>query len=612
LAGIFVIAGAAVALLGRGGGAGDEPAAEQPDAVATAGDRETIAVLPFDNLSPDAGDAHFADGMHDEIRVQLAKGAALKVTSRTSVMGYKAETRNVREIAQELEVRNIVEGTVRRAGDHVRITAQLIDAEADAHVWAESYNREVSDIFAIQSEVAQQVVAALRVSLTESERERMEVIPTDDMEAYQYYVRGHEHLKPTSELPVAERFYAKAVELDPTFAEAWARLSMVRTEMYQWGFYTSDIYLLIARLAADSALRLDPSSPGGHLAWGDYYYWARPDNERALEHYRNALALEPSSRHALWGLGVVKRRVGDWDGAVENLRAALDLDPLQVGQAWDLGVTLWAVGQFAEAAELYRRAIDLEPQDPFLYADLAQLYVSWKGDTVQARQVMDEGIGKADTLDSQYVGKRIYLDVLRGDYNAAMGRVEHIRTKSSYHWWYGVLYRLLDRPEASRAHLDSARAVLEANVTAYPGQPALPDFSRPEMTVQADIAQEDHVWQLGPRPWDVRSALGAVYAALGHSQEAVQEGELATELLPTSEDACDGPMIELRLAAIYTMIGQHDAAIDILERLLGVPARPDWGTRPDVQSGVTVPKLRLEPIWDPLRDHPRFQALLAK
>jgi serine/threonine-protein kinase len=527
-------------------------------------------------------------------------------------MGYRAETRNVREIAQELGVRNIVAGTVRRADDRVRITAQLIDAESDAHLWAESYNRELSDIFAVQSEVAQQVVAALRVSLTPSERERMEVSPTDDIEAYQYYVRGHEHLKPTSELPVAERFYAKAVELDPEFAEAWARLSMVRTEMYQWGFYTSDVYLLLARLAADSALRLAPSSPGGHLAWGDYYYWARPDNDRALKHYRNALALEPSSRHALWGLGVVKRRVGDWDGAVEDLRAALDLDPRQVGQTWDLGVTLWAVGQFAEAAELYRRAMSLEPSDPFLYADLAQLYVSWKRDTVQARKVMDEGIGKADTLDYQYVGKRIYLDVLRRDYSSALVRVRHLRTKSMYHWWYGVLYRLLDRPEASRAHLDSARVILEANVTAYPGQPQLPEFSRPEMTVPADVAQEDLWWQLGPRPWDPRTALGSIYAALGHREAAIQEGELATELLPTAEDAYDGPMIELRLAAIYTLVGEHDAAISILERLMRVPAVPDWASRPDMSSGVTVPKLELEPLWDPLRDHPRFQALLDR
>jgi serine/threonine-protein kinase len=536
--------------------------------------RKSIAVLPFDNLSPDPENEFFTDGMHDEIIAHLSRIADLKVISRTSVMEYKDRSENLRAIAEQLGVTNILEGTVRRANGRVRITTQLIDALADEHLWTEVYDRSLSDVFAVQSDVAGQVAAALRAELTVAERERIEEIPTDNLEAYEFYLRGMEYYRRPGYLAEnyrsAQRMWEQAVELDPSFALAHARLSIVHSFIYweRWDF--TEERLRLARAAADRALELDPDLPQGHLALGYYYYWGFRAYDQALEELAVAEQGLPGDADLLTARGAIYRRQGKWEEAIANLQRAAELDPRVAYLFADLGDTYRILRRYDEAERSYDKALAIEPD----YGGAAYSR-AW------TRMVRDGDLEPMRAYVSAYPEahlRRRGLEVLNRNYPAALAALSQVEDSIIIGQWNyiplplssGLIHLFAGQTELARAAFDSARVFLEAAV--------------------AD------------RPDDERRhrSLGLVYAGLGMKEAAVREGQMAVDLMPMSKDALDAPFPLRGLAQIHTMVGDYDAAIDLLDYLLSIP------------SWWSVPYLRLHPIWDPLRDHPRFQALLEK
>ncbi len=531
---------------------------------------KSIAVLPFVNFSDSKDDEYFSDGITDDILTHLSKIGDLRVIARTSVMQYKNTEKRIRDIGRELGVAAILEGSVRRADSRVRVTSQLVDAKTEEHIWAETYDRDLTDIFAIQSDVARKIAAALKAALTPEEKNYIEEKPTDNMEAYDCYLKGNAFfdrsgLENTNN---AISMYEKAVELDPTFALAHARLAWAHLQMYatNWGgFDHTDERRAKAKSALDKALVLDPDHPEVHLAYGYYYYHGFRDLARAQEHFTLALQKQPNNSDLLLAIGYVKRRRGRWEEAASDIKRAAELDP----RSWhNLNASSHIFTQFRNWAEAERHAdrfILIAPNSSVGYNRRANVHLQSKGDIERARGVMAEALEKLgpDVL----IDQRSYIEILARDYRKALEIVE--ADTADRFLRKADIYRYLGQPGSSRAYYDSARVTYEELVSKDPG-----DYS-------------------------AHGNLGIAYAGLGRREEAVIEGKLAVEILPLSRDAYSGTAQILTLASIYSMLGEQDAAIDQLELLLSIP------------SDISVALLKIDPRWDPLREHPRFQALVS-
>ena len=537
--------------------------------------RRSIAVLPFVNLSPDPENEFFADGMHDEVITQLAKIADLKVISRTSVMEYKGRSENLRAIAQELGVTNVLEGTVRRADGRVRITTQLIDALADEHLWAEVYDRDLSDVFAVQSDVAQQVATALRATLTPAERGRIEERPTENLEAYDYYLQGLEYMGRPGIRPEdyqnAERMLERAVELDPRFALAYARLSYNWATAYEFAD-RSEERLRHAREAADRALEIDPGLPEGHVALG-YYYYAVRDLDRALEELAIAERGLPGSTTLLFVRGWVLTRQGKWDEALASLERALALNPRSTGLLARLGSTYFSLRRYEEAEACYDRALAFHPD--FFEAAWSKAWValSGRGDTRALRTVLE---GAPPDPWGLATWSHLYVNYLDRDYAAALEVLSHSHveffeyTGQPRTLFMAMCFAAMGESDRAQAAADSARRDLEARLGERPDAPEL------------------------------HSSLSWAHAYLGHREDAIREAQRAVQLMPISRDAVDGPYWAWNLGTIYAWFGEVDAAVEQFDRYLSVPA-PE-----------SVRFLLLQPEIDRVRDHPRFRALVEK
>jgi TolB-like protein/Tfp pilus assembly protein PilF len=542
----------------------------------------SVAVLPFENLSPDPEDAYFTDGIHDEIIYQLGKITALKVISRTSVMEYKDRPVNLREIAEELDVTHILEGSVRRAGDRVRITTQLISAEDDNQLWAREYERNLSDIFDIQADIARQVTDELKVRFTPNEAKRVEARPTESLEAYDFYVRGNLYYARTlseGHARIALDMYERAVELDPRFTLAYTKLSQVHAWMYFFYFDRSEARCTRAEEAATEALRLDPNLPDTHLALGYFYYRCRVDYERALEHLTIAEASGARDSHLFLGLASVQRRQGKMQEALGNFQRAFEADPRSALLANEVAETYFWMRRYEEAEQWCEQTILLGPDWPYPYGLLARLHLSWKGNAGKARAILAQGAERIGiTDDHTFRHAQLQVELLDRKYPDALqqlsegppGPIDDQLYFVPKVLAYGQTYGHMGKGQLESEYYDSARAVLEEKI------PERPDDER------------------------FRSALGIAYAGLGLNQDAIREGRLAVELMPVSEDALRGAWRVADLARIYTMVGEHEAAIEELDYLLSIPGE------------LSVNMLRVDPTWDPLRGDPRFVALLEK
>ncbi|UCC82658.1 MAG: tetratricopeptide repeat protein, partial [Gemmatimonadota bacterium] len=547
----------------------------EPGATPPAG--KSVAVLPFVNMSADPENEYFSDGITDAIITHLTKIADLKVTSRTSSMQYKGADKSLLDIAAELGVTTIVEGSVQQTGDRVRVNAQLIDAQTDEHLWAEIYDRDLTDIFAVQSDIAQQIVAALQATLTPAEKEVIERKPTDNMEAYGYYLQAKEYYHRSEreeDTRSAMQMVEAALELDPEFAQAWAFSSSLHALLHWYYWDRSEERLAQARSAADRALELQPGMGEAYLALGDYYYQFL-DYDRALEQYELARSVLPNDADVWAGIGWVRRRQGEFDEAINNLTKAFELNPRSAVLALNIGDTYRLVRNYAEAERYYDRAILLNLDWSRPYASKAMLYVYWQGDLEKAWAVLDEWRERSDSTYQHYaidlLFARRYSEVLEwlSSYPSdVFAGPDYFEPKALS---YAEVYRLLDRPEQALTYCDSARVILEAELLERPNDERL------------------------------HSALGLAYAGLGRKEDAIREGQIGVDLMPLEKEAAwQGPRRLTELTEIYILVGEYDAAIDELDHLLSIP------------SLITAPLLRIDPTYDPLRDHPRFQALVEK
>jgi len=534
----------------------------------------SIAVLPFQNLSDEKENAYFADGVQDDLLTNLSKIGDLKVISRTSVMPYRATQSNAREIGKTLGVGTILEGSVRRIGNRVRVNVQLINVENDQHLWAEDYDRELTDVFAIQSDLAQKIAGELRAKLSPAEKAQIERKPTENSEAYLAFVEGHDLLTRPDRLRTdtekAEQLFERATRLDPNFAGAFAALGWVEDWMYHT-FDPTPARKAKARAAVEEALRLQPDLPEAHLALGFYHYYCERNYQPALEEFAIARKSLPNSADVYLAIGAIQRRQGKWAESTANMEKAASLSPKDAFLLINLADNYRAADDFEHADRLFDRAIEAAPNSVSARTGKAMLAVDLKGDLSEIDKQLAQ-IPPETASDAEGMVSRAYLLMLQRKFHDAVAILKQLHDTRSddkpKEYLEGALYTFANDKEHARSAFQRARSILKKTI-----QEGSDDASRHMM-------------------------LGMVLAGLGEKNAAIAEGKRAMMLLPESRDALDGPKMTLALAQIYAWTGENDAALELLERSLTTPA------------GVTVSSLKLDPTWDPLRSDARFQALV--
>jgi TolB-like protein/class 3 adenylate cyclase/Tfp pilus assembly protein PilF len=546
---------------------------------------KSIAVLPFDNLSRDPNNAYFADGVQDEILTNLARVADLKVISRTSVMQYKSGMpRDLRNIGHELGVANVLEGTVQRSGNRVRVNAQLVEARTHRQLWGETYDGDLADVFAIQSEIAQRIVAQLKSQLSAQEKAAIEQIPTADLAAHDLYVRAK--LLITSAVfstPQADslfeavRLLDEAVERDPSFALAYFQLAHAHDLLYFTGTDHTSARLALADAAIQSLTRLLPNSGEAHLALAKHLYWGYLDYDRARSELSLAQKSLPNEPWVFVLTGYIDRRQGRWDQSIKNLERAVKLDPQNPAILQQLALTYDSLRHYADEASVYDRAIAVVPKDAALRAARAEIELSWHADpgplisTVEALVAQDSSEAKhlawvwlrGALCKRDFEGARRALATLPID-GCYDGTIPIPRS-----WCEGVVAQLGGDKAAARAAFTNARAEGARLVAEQPGYA------------------------------EGLCVLGMADAALGNKEEAIREGRRAIELMPVSKNAIEGPLLIQYLALIYAWTGEKDLALEQLSVAASIPSHLSYG------------HLRLHPYWDPLRGDPRFEKIVA-
>ena len=542
----------------------------------TAGDK-SIAVLPFENLSDDKSNAYFAAGIQDEILTRLAKIGALKVISRTSTAHYASSPDNLPEIAKELGVANILEGSVQKAGDAVHVNVQLIRAASDAHLWAETYDRKLDNIFAVEGEVAGTIAEQLNTTLTGKEQQALAQKPTSNPAAYDAYLRGLAAVNDgnsfTAQLPAGAAF-EEAVRLDPDFALAWARLATTRSYCYFNGFEPAIYTAESVRAAADAAIRLQPASGEAQLAEGYYLYRVARDFPAALRAFQNAQKTLPGDAQVPLAIGLVERRQGLWEQSLAHLEQSAQLDPRNVGTMATIGgETLGALNRYDEDRTWDQRALAIVPGEPNAISQLVASYQA-EGRLPEAAAVL-RGLPQLGE-DPLVAGRRSYQYLLERHYDQAIAELQTVlATPQDQLDGYGPqlqVYLALSQQAAGQA--GAARATAQALVKAIEPQANQVD----DTVLPVTLAQ--------------------AYALAGRNDDALKQAQRAVELY--RGDAIGLPVAQLVLAQVEALAGQHQAAVPMLRALLDTP------------DGLTPALLKLDPTWDSLRADPYFQKLVAE
>jgi serine/threonine-protein kinase len=572
LAGLGVIAlvvGAIGALVARGIRPGADPSGDG---------RLMLAVLPFENLGRPE-DEYFGSGLAEEITSRLGKVQGLGVISRTSASQYSETEKSVREIGRELGVDYVLEGSVRweGKGGAIRVTPQLVRVSDDRQLWSERYDAKLANVFEVQATIAEQVARSLDLALTAPERQALAARPTENLEAYAYYLRGNDYLVGSwgedRRLSIAMEMYAKAVELDPGFALAQAKLSQAHSSFYASTIGGTDEDVRVAKRAAETALRLQPKLADAHVAMAYYLSRGPRAYDSALAELRIADQLQPNSAEVVEAMGLVERRRGRLREAVAYLKRAAVLDPRSADIAMDVGRINWFLRAYPEAEQHIDRAIELAPDWVAPHAQKAWLYVSWRGDVEEARRVLHAAIPAVGLgnlvgylnpdavffLPESPAQAAAILELAPRDFEDDTALCALVKAE-----WH----RLHGGPKLVRAYSDSARTVLEREL------------------------RETH-----SLPWR-RAFLGYAYAGLGRRADAEREGLEAEKMVPASADPMQRAFVTFAIARIYAIVGDRDAAIERLEYLMSIP------------SMVSAPLLRVDPTWAPLRGNPRFRRLL--
>jgi TolB-like protein/class 3 adenylate cyclase/Flp pilus assembly protein TadD len=549
---------------------------------------KSIAVLPFENLSEDKANAYFADGIQDEILTKLASIADLKVISRTSTAKYKSKPENLKTVSEQLGVATVLEGTVQRAADKVRVNVQLIDARADTHLWAKSYDREIKDIFGVESEVSQEIADALQAKLSPNESNTLATAPTKDPEAYDLFLKGEyeEHEAESSlkseAFDQATASYQQAITRDSQFALAMARL--VESRMFRRWFLSSvtDAELPEVKSMAEQALALAPNLAEAHIALGEFYYYGHRQYDQALSEFQRAAQLQPNNVRALEYSAYIHRRQGQLELALSELQRCEQQDPRDDTLAAQIGATYSGLRRWKEATQFLERSLALNPHSVIGMRLLVFNCLNATGDIKEARRILASfppdtkltGNFLSGSV-SNVIGARAYVSVIERDFAGALKVWENEITDPA-----GNRERLCARVAIRVLAGDAAGAQAEAE--------------------KARVLVET---QLLERPDDTSSLtqLSWIYLALQRNADALRVARQAASLFPPQRDATQGAAYATGLAEIEARTGETGEAVKSLR----------WLLSGHIGGFVSIQRLKIDPVWDPIRNDPGFQQLLA-
>src|SRR5437588_7463767 len=540
---------------------------------------KSIAVLPFESLSEDKANAYFADGIQDEILTRLSKIADLKVISRTSTAKYKSAPTNLRDIAQQLGVSNVLEGSVQKAADQVRVSVQLVNAINDSHIWAETYDRKLIDVFQVESDIAQKIAGALEAKLTGREKRDIESPGTKNPEAYDAYLHALALLTHQGIESLEQRinFLRRAVELDPSYAEAWSLVGTSEAERYVNVEHT-EAQLMRARTAAETALRLAPDLADAHVAIGLFYYYCLQDFDRALTELEFAHERAPNDAGFLLGISVVKRWQGKLDEAIDMQKRAYELDPLNQDIWVNLGRSYRGARRFNEARQMFDRALTIAPGDLDITEKKAETYLA-EGDLDAAGRLL-EGVEVPPNnivFALAFYSTQVQLLLYRRQFDHALAKVsaDVARAKNLPPLVVAMSHRFTGMVHSAKGDLATAR----------------PLFLQAQRELRALREQ-------GETGLPLADTLIEVDARLGERQEVDREADAL--LKTTAKDAWRFPESQEVIARAYAILGDANRSVPLLKGLLKIP----------YHLSTTSAYLRLDPDWDPIRQDSGFKKLI--
>jgi TolB-like protein/class 3 adenylate cyclase/Tfp pilus assembly protein PilF len=559
-------------------------------AISTTIPEKSIAVLPFENLSRDPDNAFFADGVQDEILTDLSRIADLKVISRTSVMHYKSGVaRNLREIGQQLGVANVVEGSVQRSGNRVRVNAQLVDARTDQHSWAQTYDRDLADVFAIQSEIAKTIADQLQAKLSPAEKKAIERPPTNDIAAFDLYTRGRNLILRAGSISAIERantlqgidLLNQAVARDPSFFDAYCQLAWAHDGLYMLGWDHTSARLALADAAVEAASRLRPDAGETHLARAQNLYQGYHDYDGALAELELARQTVPNDWRVFFWTGLIERRQGRWEESIRNSERGISLDPRNFFMLEQTAESYKSLRRYAKEKSTYDRVLAFEPDDAVTTVERALIELNSKADTRPLHQLINS-IRAANPAATPSIADAWLLCALAerdtaaaknalialGENPISLAAVDHVLFNRLF--VEGVIARMTKEDDRARSAFTAART------------------------------EQEKVLQAQPNYGPALCTLGLIDAGLGRKEEALREGRRAVELLPPEKDALDGSATVKYLAMIAAWVGDEDLACEQLATAVRIP------------SGLSYGQLKLLPFWDPLRGDPRFEKLVEE
>jgi len=562
------------------------PTPRQSEAATTAIPQKSIAVLPFENLSDDKGAAYFADGIQDEILTKLASIADLKVISRTSTAKYKSKPEDLKTVSQQLGVANVLEGSVQKAADKVRVNVQLIDARADSHLWAKTYDRDIQDIFAVQSEVAQEVADSLKAKLSPAEANTVARAPTQDPQAYDLFLKGefeqrvaNSNFRPES-FDQAARWYKEGIARDPNFALAIAQLAICQLRRHWLTDPLSEGEVLEAGRLAKHAVTLAPDLAEAHIAVGLFHYYGFREYEQALTEFQRALQLQPNNALALSFIAFVHRRQGKWDLTLDELKKSIELDPRNPYTIGGLAETDIFLRRWKEAEDFARRGLTIDPHESTCMRMLLLSSLNLIGNTQEPLRLLasfppDDLLLPNTGMFDMVIGTRGEIFVLDRDFKAALKACE-IGTFATTNEWQ--------------------RFAAEAGIRVLAGDlaGAQSDAEKARQLLEARLREH-------PQDFRALRALSWAYLALNRKTDAINIARRAVELLPLEKDAVLGSGNLAALAEMQARTGATAEAVENLRRLLSIPAG----------ETISIVRLKIDPVWDPIRNDPSFQQLLT-
>ena len=547
---------------------------------------KSIAVLPFENFSDNKQNSHFADGIQDEILIDLAKIADLKVISRTSVMQYKSgPARNLREIGRELGVAHVVEGSVARSGNRVRINAQLIDARNDRHLWGESYDREVSDVFTIQTEIAKTIAAQLRVKLSPAEEQAIERVPTNDLNAFDLYTRGKNLLLETTlssdakaDLLQAAVLLNQAVAGDPSFFEAYCELAYTNDSLYFSGYDHTSARLALAEAAIQAAFRLHPEAGETHLARAWNLYSGYLDYDGAFAELERAHQSLPNDSRIFQLSGFIQRRQGRWEESTRNLERALGLDPRNVYLLQQIAISYDYLRRYADEELILDRVLTIMPDDIDSKIGRGWAELNWHADTRPLHQMIGLIRSTNPAAMSRVADAWLFCALCERDADSARE----------------ALVFAEEKPHVSSDNVALSRLFLQGVIARMTN-----DDAKAQSAFTAARAEQERTIQAQPGYGPAMCLLGLIDASLGRKEQALREARRAIELLPVQKDAINGPAMIKYLSVVAAWVGENNLACEQIESAIRSPSFLSYG------------QLKLLPFWDPLRGDPRFEKIVA-